>query len=141
MNKKEEGVSPLFRIIDANLNRLKEGIRVCEDIQRYLFNEKNLSYRLKTLRHEAFLKDYDKLLLARDIANDPLKKSVKSELKRESLKDVAISNMKRAQESARVLEEILKLIDPNSSEKFKKIRYTLYDIEKEYFKDIDDEIW
>ncbi len=141
MNKKEEGVSPLFRIIDANLNRLKEGIRVCEDIQRYLFNEKNLSYRLKALRHEAFLKDYDKLLLARDIANDPLKKSVKSELKRESLKDVAISNMKRAQESARVLEEILKLIDPNSSEKFKKIRYTLYDIEKEYFKDIDDEIW
>ncbi len=141
MNKKEEGVSPLFRIIDANLNRLKEGIRVCEDIQRYLFNEKNLSNRLKALRHEAFLKDYDKLLLARDIANDPLKKSVKSELKRESLKDVAISNMKRAQESARVLEEILKLIDPNSSEKFKKIRYTLYDIEKEYFKDIDDEIW
>ncbi len=141
MNKKEEGVSPLFRIIDANLNRLKEGIRVCEDIQRYLFNEKNLSYRLKALRHEAFLKDYDKLLLARDIANDPLKKSVKSELKRENLKDVAISNMKRAQESARVLEEILKLIDPNSSEKFKKIRYTLYDIEKEYFKDIDDEIW
>ncbi len=141
MNKKEEGVSPLFRIIDANLNRLKEGIRVCEDIQRYLFNEKNLSYRLKALRHEAFLKDYDKLLLARDIANDPLKKSVKSELKRESLKDVAISNMKRAQESARVLEEILKLIDPNSSEKFKKIRYTLYDIEKEYFKDIGDEIW
>ncbi len=141
MNKKKEGVSPLFRIIDANLNRLKEGIRVCEDIQRYLFNEKNISYRLKALRHEASLKDYDKLLLARDIANDPLKKSVKSELKRESLKDVAISNMKRAQESARVLEEILKLIDPNSSEKFKKIRYTLYDIEKEYFKDIDDEIW
>ncbi len=135
MNKKEEGSSPLFRIVDANLNRLKEGIRVCEDIKRYAFNSKDIAYKLKALRHEAFIQDYDKLLLSRDIKNDPLKKTTKSESKRKSLKDVAVSNMKRAQESARVLEEILKLFDPVLSEKFKKIRYALYDIEKEYFKD------
>ncbi len=41
----------LYRIIDANYNRLKEGLRVCEDIIRYAFEDKNLTRTYKTLRH------------------------------------------------------------------------------------------
>ena len=134
MINQEEGIPPLYRIIDANLNRLKEGIRVCEDIQRYYFNDKDSAYALKALRHKAVIKEYKKLLSSRDIKNDPLKKTTKDESKRENIKQISTANIKRAQESARVLEEVLKLIDKNEAEKFKKIRYDLYHIEKELFK-------
>ena len=42
---------------------------------------------------------------------------------------IKIANIKRAQESARVLEEILKLIDIKEAQRFKEIRYLLYEIE------------
>jgi len=35
-----------LRLLDANLNRLREGIRVVEDIYRYIFNDKTTSSRL-----------------------------------------------------------------------------------------------
>ena len=118
-----------LRTLDANFNRFKEGIRVVEDILRYEFNSP-LAKELKTLRHIK-LSNYEEIIKTRDTINDILKPSTKDELKRKNLKDIIISNIKRAQESARVLEEIYKLIDINLSEKFKKARYKLYDIEKE----------
>ena len=42
-----------LRLIDANLNRLREGIRVVEDIFRYIYNNKQISTKLKSLRHIA----------------------------------------------------------------------------------------
>ena len=117
------------RIIDANINRYKEGIRVVEDILRYYFSSP-LSKELKSLRHIK-IPNYKGSLLQRDAVNDILKKTTSSEKKRESLEDVVIANFKRAQESARVLEEIFKLIDINISEEFKKARYSLYNLEKE----------
>jgi len=39
----------LFRLIDANLNRLKEGIRVIEDINRYLYDNQAIASQLKSL--------------------------------------------------------------------------------------------
>ena len=52
-------------------------------------------------------------------------------MSRESLQDLQIANLKRAQESSRVLEECFKLIDFEISELFKVIRYELYELEKE----------
>jgi thiamine-phosphate pyrophosphorylase len=121
----------LFRVIDANLNRLKEGIRVVEDILRYKYNNKEFSTKLKNIRHQAKISDYKKIIQQRDSVNDVLKPSTKSEQNRETLEDIIISNFKRAQESSRVLEEIFKLDDINESEKFKSIRYALYSLEKE----------
>jgi len=130
MNNKP--ISPeLFRVIDANLNRLKEGIRVVEDIVRYYKNSKELSLKLKELRHLAKIDLTKELLLHRDSINDVLKQSTKSELHRENLENIIIANFKRAQESSRVLEELFKLQNQSYSEKFKHIRYELYDIEKE----------
>ncbi|MDX9814734.1 MAG: thiamine-phosphate pyrophosphorylase [Sulfurimonadaceae bacterium] len=121
----------LLRTLDANLNRLREGIRVVEDILRYTYNDKTNSAKLKNLRHKIKPKNYIDLLEQRDSANDVLRPSTNSELKREDIVSIIIANFKRAQESSRVLEEIYKLEDIGQSENFKNIRYELYVIEKE----------
>ena len=121
----------LFRVVDANLNRLKEGIRVVEDIMRYRDNNKDLSSKLKQLRHKSRVNNSDELLKYRDSINDVLRPSTKSELTRTDIKSIIIANLKRAQESSRVLEELYKLHDESDSENFKNIRYELYNLEKE----------
>jgi hypothetical protein len=121
----------LFRVIDANLNRLKEGIRVVEDIMRYKNNDKTLSHKLKNLRHAANIQESLELLKYRDSTNDVLRQTIKSEMNRTDLTDIILANFKRAQESARVLEELYKLSNATYSENFKHIRYELYTLEKE----------
>jgi len=120
----------LFRVIDANLNRLKEGIRVVEDILRYRDNNKELASQLKNLRHKAKIKEYKELLEYRDSINDVLKSSTKSEQNRTDIESIITANFKRAQESSRVLEELFKLSSIKYSENFKSIRYELYNLEK-----------
>ena len=124
-------ISPeLFRVIDANLNRLKEGIRVIEDIARYIHNNKELASQLKSLRHQSKIDDLHNLLSTRDSVNDVLRPTVESEMNRSDLESIIVANYKRAQESSRVLEEMYKIVDPALSENFKSIRYTLYALEK-----------
>jgi len=121
----------LFRVIDANINRLKEGVRVVEDIMRYRDNNKELSSKLKSLRHKAKIEETTELLLHRDSINDVLRPTTKSELNRTDIKSIILANFKRAEESARVLEELFKLHNQKYSENFKSIRYELYNLEKE----------
>lgn len=121
----------LFRVVDANLNRLKEGIRVIEDIARYVHNDKSLSSKLKNLRHQCKIEPLELLLASRDSINDVLRPTIQSEMNRSDLRSILIANYKRGQESSRVLEELYKIIDPTLSEQFKQIRYELYTLEKE----------
>ncbi|MFX4236487.1 thiamine-phosphate pyrophosphorylase [Aliarcobacter butzleri] len=118
-----------LRLIDANLNRLREGIRVVEDIFRYVHNNKEVTTKLKNLRHLARTENYYELLETRDVKNDVLRESIKSEQNRDNLNSILIANFKRAQESARVLEEFTKLTSIKDSENFKYIRYELYNLE------------
>ena len=120
----------LYRVIDANLNRLKEGLRVVEDVRRYGFDDLALAKKIKNLRHKAKIPQRE-FLKFRDAVNDVLKPSLKEEQIRLNLDDLQTANIKRAQESARVLEECFKLIDVKISEIFKTVRYELYEIEKE----------
>ena len=132
MTKKETS-EKIGRLIDANLNRLKEGIRVIEDVNRYIYDDVALSSTLKQLRH-TLQPAYDQNRLRyRDIENDVLKESISSELSRTSINDLMIANFSRAQESARVLEESFKLIEPSHSKLFKEVRYGLYAVEKAFF--------
>jgi pantothenate kinase-related protein Tda10 len=121
----------LFRLIDANLNRLKEGIRVIEDINRYLYDDKKIASKLKSLRHLAKVDNYAQMLPYRDIQNDVLKTTIETEMEREDIKSLLLANYKRAQEAARVLEESFKLVDAEKSGTFKTIRYELYALEQE----------
>ena len=118
-----------LRLIDANLNRLREGIRVVEDIFRYIYNDKQTALKLKELRHLSRLENYIELLETRDVKNDVLRSSIKSEQNRSDLYSILIANFKRAQESSRVLEEFTKLTSIKDSENFKYIRYELYNLE------------
>ncbi|WP_152058253.1 thiamine-phosphate pyrophosphorylase [Aliarcobacter butzleri] len=118
-----------LRLIDANLNRLREGIRVVEDIFRYVYNNKEVATKLKNLRHLARTQNYYELLETRDVKNDVLRESIESEQNRDNLNSILIANFKRAQESARVLEEFTKLTSIKDSENFKYIRYELYNLE------------
>ena len=128
-----EQLAGIERLIDANLNRLGEGIRVIEDINRYIHDDATLTSRLKTLRHQLQQAHDPKRLIHRDIENDVQKESIASELLRSSLEDIVIANFSRTQESARVLEESFKLSDVSLSELFKSLRYELYALEKIYF--------
>ena len=133
----------VYRIIDANLNRVMEGIRVCEDITRFSSDNERLTGRLKRLRHDVFnvIKDLRKehleeLVSSRDL-NDVGTKSTESEKTRDNLVDLFLANTQRGKESLRVLEEVLKLFDQNLSQKFKKLRFRLYEIEKTAVKELE----
>lgn len=120
-----------WRLIDANLNRLKEGVRVIEDIARYLNDDSSLASKLKDIRHKCKIDNYKDIIQSRDAINDVLKTSTISEMQREDIGSILIANYKRTQESARVLEEIFKILNPILSDEFKKIRYELYALEKD----------
>ncbi len=118
------------RLIDANLNRLREALRLLEDVQRYIFDNKELSYRFKNLRHKLTPLFDTSRLKYRDIEGDVAKDSTNSELKRNSLKDIIDANFSRALESSRVLEETFKLTNPKHSQIAKELRYELYGLHK-----------
>lgn len=129
----------LLRVVDANLNRLKEGIRVIEDIARYVHNDKELASNLKSLRHQCRIEPLEELLASRDSVNDVLRPTMQSEMNRTDLRSILIANYKRGQESSRVLEELYKIVEPSLSEQFKQIRYELYTLEKKNLLDLGNE--
>ncbi len=53
------------------------------------------------------------------------------EKQRLDIKDIIFANMKRVEESLRVLEEVFKLIDVQTAFVFKRLRYRAYILEKE----------
>lgn len=124
----------LFRIIDANFNRAKEGLRVCEDICRFELNHKRLTSQIKRLRHQltdgVFRFPLKHLVSARGIEEDVGKFSIPSEFKRKHLEDIFYANAQRVKESIRVLEECTKLLNKDSARQFKRLRYQMYALEK-----------
>lgn len=123
----------LLRVVDANLNRFKEGVRVVEDICRFVYEFKDEAYKLKAIRHEARSSFLLEALKHRDSIGDALRVSTKTETQRVDITSLIIANFKRAEESARTLEEVLKIINIDEAELFKQLRYKLYDIEKTFF--------
>ncbi len=123
-----------IRILDTNLNRCKEGLRVVEDTCRFVFCDDKLYKEIREIRHLAslYLADkYDSLLQARDSVQDSGRKALEQE--RENLKNIVIANFKRSEESLRVLEEYSKILDFEIALKYKELRYKVYEIEKQFF--------
>ncbi len=124
----------IIRMIDANINRATEGLRVAEDVTRFVLDDDSSTSKLKNIRHALvkLLKGVrDEGQGARDVRGDVgATKSTKSETRRKDILDVFLANIKRAEESIRVFEETSKLFDAKLGPKFKKMRFELYEIEQ-----------
>jgi len=122
------------RIIDVNLNRLTEGLRVVEDVVRLGLENRRLLAGIRKLRTQVS-RDVRALrrqvIASRKSETDLGRGDRFDRAKRRSLEDVLLANFKRAEESARVLEEVLKIAEPGLAGKFKATRFRLYDLERE----------
>jgi thiamine-phosphate pyrophosphorylase len=127
--------NPIYRILDANFNRLREALRVVEEYFRFAAENEDTCVSLKKMRH--LLVDMetaigqDKLLKNRDTSSDCFaSESRPEEMNRNDVNDVLNANCKRAQEACRVIEEYSKTISGDVSRKAKEIRFSLYDLQK-----------
>ncbi|MDY6893602.1 MAG: thiamine phosphate synthase [Chloroflexota bacterium] len=127
----------MLRILDANLNRIGEGLRLLEDISRFTLNDSELSKQLKSLRHALLPKDRSlqgKLLNARQAEQDVgAFLNEDGEAQRPDVASLVRANSLRIQQSLRVLEEITKVPGQDFGlewETLKHARFTLYELEK-----------
>ncbi len=122
------------RIIDANGNRVCEGLRVIEDICRFQLEEKEWQQTLKNMRHKlrSFLQEQaEDMINSRNSLSDVgFNSSGIMENKRHNNKQIIKANCKRVQEGLRVMEELHKISDPALSKEIKTYRYLIYDMEK-----------
>ena len=124
----------VLRILDANFNRAREGLRVCEEIARFVLDDRDLTDKFKKARHRLtdllISLDIKSLTAARDSAHD-VGKDIKVEVeKRRDLTDVLLANIQRVKEALRVLEEFLRLIDKDA-QGLETLRFNIYTLEKE----------
>ncbi len=129
----------IHRLIDANINRAVEGIRVLEEAARMVLDDAELTGCIKDIRHTLIqvVKSEKKLsrflLTSRGSDHDVLRSGeTVHERHRGTILSVIEANAGRAQEALRVIEEYGKLLYPSLSGRFKAIRFSLYDIEKEF---------
>jgi thiamine-phosphate pyrophosphorylase len=121
-----------------------EGLRVIEDVARFVVENKTITRQLKVMRSK-IRKSY-KILIDNDyhyhhrraIKDVGRKSYTRSEKKRRNIKDIFTANAKRVQEALRVLEEFAKLIDPKQGKIYKNLRFKLYEIEKKTLDNIRD---
>ena len=122
----------IARILDANLDRAREGLRVVEEWCRLGLENSDWTDKCKQMRQEIAHWHTSDLRKARDTSNDPgTSLSHPQEVIRENIEQLLQANLCRVQEALRVLEEYGKLYDPNMGNAFKKIRYQVYILESE----------
>ncbi|MBI4301416.1 MAG: thiamine phosphate synthase [Chloroflexi bacterium] len=121
--------------MDANLNRAGEGLRVLEEVARFVLNDRDLSRELKEFRHQ--LSQWGQglpLLWARAIEKDVGAPMLGASLRgREGFVDLVRANARRVQESLRVLEEFGQLPGVPSRmvpAQFEQMRFRAYDLEQ-----------
>lgn len=129
-------VSFPWRMMDANLNRVAEGLRVVEDFVRFDWEDREICARIRALRHRiraAFRTVYPQLVAQRNVATDPgVKVSLVQEGldRKESKDDLLLANLKRVQEGLRVLEEGAHFLDNNKlAKELESLRFASYDLE------------
>ena len=136
-----------LRIIDANLNRSSEGLRLLEDVARFILNDATLSQQLKTIRHDLAEETKSlgvKLLSHRDSEHDVgvgKENVIMPDVKQsqQGLLGTITANAKRVEQSLRVIEETAKLpqISPMlNPAKFEQARFTLYTLEQKLISEI-----
>ncbi len=121
---------PLYRILDANLDRAREGLRVVEEWCRFGLDDIALAALCKQLRQTLGQWHHSAFRLARDTPGDVgTELSHTHEESRADVPAVLQANLCRVQEALRVLEEYGKVYDPAMGAAFKQMRYQVYTLE------------
>lgn len=136
-------MSSLARMIDANLNRTSEGLRVLEDAARFHLDSLELCSACKSARHglRQFADElaatgpaFDRLarLASRDTPGDVgTEVSTESEMARHSMSELAAAAGARTAEALRVLEESAKLAGSvAAAQRAKSLRYEVYELSR-----------
>ncbi|MBN1525958.1 MAG: hypothetical protein JW919_00005 [Candidatus Omnitrophica bacterium] len=133
----------VLRVIDANFNRSREGLRVCEEVSRFILRSPALTGELKCARHaiSTIVKNVSgcrpALAASRDARADIGRTlSIKCATKKKDCLDLFSANIERVKESLRVLEEFFSLLDKRGSRRFLMLRFKVYEIEKRALKKI-----
>lgn len=129
------------RVLDANANRAREGIRTAEDYFRFVLEDEVRFKALRKLRHavtaavEEFF-DETALPAARNVAGDSGAPRTRETEKtggaeaEETPRETALRGLKRAQEALRVLEEYGRAVSAKAATAFAQKRFNLYEAEQ-----------
>lgn len=126
----------MLRVIDANLDRLGEGLRVLEDVARFLLDDADLTQQLKNLRHKLVrdMHPLEQQLVTARKAKEDVGASLRppGAVDHKDIPALVKANARRVQESLRVLEEFAKLsatpleVKP---EELEHSRFEVYELE------------
>ena len=125
----------VLRVIDANLNRAREALRVMEEYARFGLDDASLSAAVKEARHELANcipgSIAPALLVHREIVGDVGREiRTDSESARSDAVQVVQAAAKRLSEALRAIEEYGKTIDPAFAAAVERIRYRGYELEQ-----------
>jgi len=120
----------VFRILDANLDRAREGIRIIEEWCRFALDNPSLAQKCKHIRQTLASWHTEQIRQARNTPQDTgTELSHPQEEKRDNCQQLLHINFARTQEALRVLEEYGKVYDPNLGNTCKQLRYQVYSLE------------
>jgi thiamine-phosphate pyrophosphorylase len=120
----------VYRILDANLDRAREGLRIIEEWCRFGLNNSSLAEECKKMRQELATLHTWEIRQARDTPADVgTELSHSGEETRNSIESLLQANLARVQEALRVLEEYGKLYSLNMGSLAKSLRYRVYTLE------------
>ncbi|HTL89833.1 MAG TPA: thiamine phosphate synthase [Leptolyngbya sp.] len=120
----------LYRILDANLDRAREGLRVVEEWCRFGLNDVALTEQCKHWRQELAQWHLPEFRAARNTPADPgTDLTHPQEATRRSVEQVLQANLSRVEEALRVLEEYGKVDHADMAIAVKQMRYEVYTLE------------
>ena len=120
----------IFQIIDANLDRAREGLRVLEDWARFVLGENDCVKRIKNFRQILGKNHLEIYKQSRNYIEDKCKGLTHEEqLNRKTSEQIISSNAGRVQEALRVIEEFSRLHNHSLSKIASDIRYEIYSLE------------
>ena len=128
----------LLRVLDANLNRAREGVRVCEEAARMVLNDSTLTRQCQRFRY-ALTRSAQGIpafhrLKARDSKRDVGRPALRgSGRPHRDCADLVTANLRRVQEALRVLEEFSRILPGPSCRVFSRLRFRSYSLEQAFF--------
>lgn len=120
----------VLRILDANLDRAREGMRTVEEWCRFGLEDRELTALCKEIRQGLGQWHSSEMRAARDTEGDPgTGLTHVQEATRSHVGAVVQASLCRVQEALRVLEEYGKLSSPAMGAAFKQLRYQSYGLD------------